>query len=88
MLLKYEKSILQKGDLAAHKSIHSGKNPLNCENYGKAFLRNGDFAGHCKLIHVAEKAFKSKECNKSFKQKDVLSGHKRSHSGESLFQCR
>ncbi|XP_069092991.1 zinc finger protein 813-like isoform X2 [Pleurodeles waltl] len=74
------KSFSQKGNLSAHRRIHTGEKPYTCADCQKSFSRRSNLNEHRLLLHTRVRPFKCTECDRSFTRKSRLDKHRRLHS--------
>ena len=60
---------------------------LNANNATNVLI-NEEFISAIKMIHIGEKLFKCKQCDKCFNRRDNLKHHEKIHTGEKPFKCK
>lgn len=75
-----------KGNLASHKSVHTGEKPYRCNVCGAQFNRPANLKTHSR-IHSGEKPYKCETCSSRFVQVAHLRAHVLIHTGEKPYPC-
>ncbi|KAK9979705.1 hypothetical protein ABG768_013119 [Culter alburnus] len=75
-----------KGNLASHKSVHTGEKPYRCNVCGAQFNRPANLKTHSR-IHSGEKPYKCETCGSRFVQVAHLRAHVLIHTGEKPYPC-
>ncbi|KAL2097753.1 hypothetical protein ACEWY4_006960 [Coilia grayii] len=75
-----------KGNLASHKSVHTGEKPYRCSVCGAQFNRPANLKTHSR-IHSGEKPYKCETCGARFVQVAHLRAHILIHTGEKPYPC-
>ncbi|XP_076152163.1 BCL6A transcription repressor b [Alosa pseudoharengus] len=75
-----------KGNLAGHKSVHTGEKPYRCSVCGAQFNRPANLKTHSR-IHSGEKPYKCETCGARFVQVAHLRAHVLIHTGEKPYPC-
>ncbi|XP_076009399.1 BCL6A transcription repressor a isoform X3 [Genypterus blacodes] len=75
-----------KGNLASHKTVHTGEKPYRCNICGAQFNRPANLKTHTR-IHSGEKPYKCETCGARFVQVAHLRAHVLIHTGEKPYPC-
>ncbi|XP_076000966.1 BCL6A transcription repressor b isoform X2 [Genypterus blacodes] len=75
-----------KGNLASHKTVHTGAKPYHCNICGAQFNRPANLKTHTR-IHSGEKPYKCDTCGSRFVQVAHLRAHVLIHTGEKPYPC-
>ncbi|XP_061652463.1 BCL6A transcription repressor b [Phyllopteryx taeniolatus] len=75
-----------KGNLASHKTVHTGAKPYCCNICGAQFNRPANLKTHTR-IHSGEKPYKCDTCGSRFVQVAHLRAHVLIHTGEKPYPC-
>lgn len=75
----------QRSEGASSKNIHSGKNPVKCDECGKEY-KTRYLLNHHQKQHTGE--FTCDQCGVVLSSKGNLTVHKRIHTGEKPFSCK
>ncbi|XP_061790004.1 BCL6A transcription repressor b [Nerophis lumbriciformis] len=75
-----------KGNLASHKTVHTGAKPYCCNICGAQFNRPANLKTHTR-IHSGEKPYKCETCGSRFVQVAHLRAHVLIHTGEKPYPC-
>nr|XP_021483188.1 B-cell CLL/lymphoma 6 member B protein isoform X3 [Meriones unguiculatus] len=75
-----------KGNLASHRTVHSGEKPYRCAVCGARFNRPANLKTHSR-IHSGEKPYKCETCGSRFVQVAHLRAHVLIHTGEKPYPC-
>ncbi|XP_054624989.1 BCL6A transcription repressor b isoform X3 [Dunckerocampus dactyliophorus] len=75
-----------KGNLASHKTVHTGAKPYCCNICGAQFNRPANLKTHAR-IHSGEKPYKCDTCGSRFVQVAHLRAHVLIHTGEKPYPC-
>ncbi|XP_033025447.1 B-cell CLL/lymphoma 6 member B protein [Lacerta agilis] len=75
-----------KGNLASHRSLHTGEKPYHCGICGAQFNRPANLKTHLR-IHSGEKPYKCETCGSRFVQVAHLRAHVLIHTGEKPYPC-
>ncbi|XP_077579825.1 BCL6A transcription repressor b [Stigmatopora nigra] len=75
-----------KGNLASHKTVHTGAKPYCCDICGAQFNRPANLKTHAR-IHSGEKPYKCDTCGSRFVQVAHLRAHVLIHTGEKPYPC-
>ncbi|XP_034039818.1 B-cell lymphoma 6 protein homolog isoform X2 [Thalassophryne amazonica] len=75
-----------KGNLASHKTVHTGAKPYHCTICGAQFNRPANLKTHIR-IHSGEKPYKCEACGSRFVQVAHLRAHMLIHTGEKPYPC-
>ncbi|XP_067384938.1 BCL6A transcription repressor b isoform X1 [Channa argus] len=75
-----------KGNLASHKTVHTGAKPYHCNICGAQFNRPANLKTHTR-IHSGEKPYKCETCGSRFVQVAHLRAHVLIHTGEKPYPC-
>ncbi|XP_025025652.1 B-cell CLL/lymphoma 6 member B protein isoform X1 [Python bivittatus] len=75
-----------KGNLASHRSLHTGEKPYHCGICGAQFNRPANLKTHLR-IHSGEKPYKCETCGSCFVQVAHLRAHVLIHTGEKPYPC-
>lgn len=75
-----------KGNLASHKTVHTGAKPYHCNICGAQFNRPANLKTHTR-IHSGEKPYKCETCSSRFVQVAHLRAHVLIHTGEKPYPC-
>ncbi|XP_053114775.1 B-cell CLL/lymphoma 6 member B protein [Hemicordylus capensis] len=75
-----------KGNLASHRSLHTGEKPYRCGICGAQFNRPANLKTHLR-IHSGEKPYKCETCGSRFVQVAHLRAHVLIHTGEKPYPC-
>uniref|UniRef100_A0A8C6SU57 BCL6A transcription repressor b n=1 Tax=Neogobius melanostomus TaxID=47308 RepID=A0A8C6SU57_9GOBI len=79
-------SFRYKGNLASHKTVHTGAKPYHCNICGAQFNRPANLKTHTR-IHSGEKPYKCETCGSRFVQVAHLRAHVLIHTGEKPYPC-
>ncbi|XP_060635842.2 B-cell CLL/lymphoma 6 member B protein [Anolis sagrei] len=75
-----------KGNLASHRTLHTGDKPYHCGICGAQFNRPANLKTHLR-IHSGEKPYKCETCGSRFVQVAHLRAHVLIHTGEKPYPC-
>ncbi|XP_053423563.1 B-cell CLL/lymphoma 6 member B protein isoform X2 [Nycticebus coucang] len=75
-----------KGNLASHRTVHTGEKPYHCSVCGARFNRPANLKTHSR-IHSGEKPYKCETCGSRFVQVAHLRAHVLIHTGEKPYPC-
>uniref|UniRef100_A0A670J117 BCL6B transcription repressor n=1 Tax=Podarcis muralis TaxID=64176 RepID=A0A670J117_PODMU len=75
-----------KGNLASHRTLHTGEKPYHCGICGAQFNRPANLKTHLR-IHSGEKPYKCETCGSRFVQVAHLRAHVLIHTGEKPYPC-
>ncbi|KAF5297726.1 hypothetical protein FQA39_LY19251 [Lamprigera yunnana] len=85
--LECEFSSDNKGILAMHNRIHSGEKPFQCGQCNYQAKRKSHLEGHILNIHSDRPLLQCSLCDKTFRSKQNLMKHQRTHTGEKPYRC-
>ena len=82
-----DKAFIRKDQLQVHMSVHSKEKSFLCVTCGTSYTRQTHLIEHNKRVHIGEKRFSCKDCDKSFFSPQQLKRHIRVHNGEKPYEC-
>ena len=82
-----QKSFVRRDQLQVHMSVHSKEKSFLCVTCGTSYTRQTHLIEHNKRVHIGEKRFSCKDCEKSFFSPQQLKRHNRIHNGEKPYGC-
>ena len=79
-----DKRFTRKEGLSVHSKLHTGQNVYSCPQCGKTFSIRHNLKTH---LYIHSNKYQCQECGKCFRSSQVLTEHRRRHSGEKPYEC-